>query len=102
MFKPTLCLAPAKINLTLRGLGRLADGYHELDSCMHKIQLFDKILLEPSNTKQISLTCPDSNLPEDKSNLVYQAAERFYQLIGAFPDRDRAFSCWPYCETRDF
>ena len=32
MTAPTTDFAPAKINLTLRVIGRRADGYHELDS----------------------------------------------------------------------
>jgi len=33
--------APAKINLFLRVLNRRPDGYHEIESLMQKIELFD-------------------------------------------------------------
>lgn len=79
------CLAPAKINLTLRVVGRLPDGYHELDTWMHKVQLFDEIYLETTVGKGILLRCPESNLPEDETNLAYQAAEEFYRLSGTSP-----------------
>ncbi len=75
-------LAPAKINLTLRVLGRLPDGYHELDTWMHKVALFDEISLQRSTGSHISLSCPDSDLPEDESNLVFKAAQCFFRMIG--------------------
>jgi 4-diphosphocytidyl-2-C-methyl-D-erythritol kinase len=39
--------APAKINLTLRVLGRRADGYHELESLVAFADLADTLSLEP-------------------------------------------------------
>jgi 4-diphosphocytidyl-2-C-methyl-D-erythritol kinase len=78
-------LAPAKINLTLKVIGRRPDGYHELDSWMHKITLFDEIRLEKTQASGLTLSCPDSNLPEDKSNLVCQAAIAFYNLSAEPP-----------------
>jgi 4-diphosphocytidyl-2-C-methyl-D-erythritol kinase len=85
MLKHSIFRAPAKINVTLRVLGRRSDGYHELDSWMHKIQLFDEISLEQLSAGGIVLSCPDSDLPEDSSNLVYQAAESFYRCLGETP-----------------
>ena len=35
--------APAKLNLTLDIKGKRPDGYHELETVMHKIRLADKI-----------------------------------------------------------
>ena len=39
--------APAKINLTLRVLGRRADGYHELESLVAFAGIADRLQLEP-------------------------------------------------------
>jgi len=39
--------APAKINLTLRVVGRRADGYHELESLVAFADLADRLTLEP-------------------------------------------------------
>lgn len=39
--------APAKVNLSLRVVGRRADGYHELDSIMVLVDLADRLLLMP-------------------------------------------------------
>jgi 4-diphosphocytidyl-2-C-methyl-D-erythritol kinase len=42
--------APAKINLTLKVLGRRDDGYHELESLVAFARLGDVVELEPSGT----------------------------------------------------
>ncbi len=72
-----LLRAPAKVNLTLRILGKRSDGYHDLDSVMQKIDLADIITLRCSRQPGITLSCPGSNLPEDDTNLVWKAAEAF-------------------------
>lgn len=71
-----LLKAPAKINLSLRILGRRADGYHLLETHMHKVGLYDELELVPAQ-QGISLRCEGSGIPEDGSNLVYRAAELY-------------------------
>ena len=68
--------APAKVNLCIRVLDRLPNGYHELWSLMHSVDLFDqlRIRLNPDHHR-IQLTCNDAALPVDQRNLVYRAAE---------------------------
>lgn len=73
-------LAPAKINLFLRITGRRADGYHTLVSGMQKLALYDELCLEAA-AQGIELRCPDGKSPENRTNLVYRAAE----LIFAHP-----------------
>ncbi len=67
--------APAKINLRLEIVSRRPDGYHELSTVFQKIGLFDELTLTKSAAPGISLTvdCPD--LPADRTNLAYRAAE---------------------------
>ena len=77
-----LVQAPAKVNLTLRIVAKLPDGYHELDSVMQKLDLFDTLHLKRLDEPGIQLSCPDSELPEDDSNLVFQAAASFLQAAG--------------------
>ncbi len=73
--------APAKINLYLRIVGRRPDGYHTLDTLMHKVDLHDEIdlCLQPQG---IRLRCEDADLPEDRGNLVVRAAELFFATFG--------------------
>lgn len=77
--------APAKVNLSLEILGKLANGYHELDSWMHKISLFDHLSFDIRHQSGIHLSCSDLSLPCDTGNLVYRAADLFYQEIGRKP-----------------
>jgi len=76
-------LSPAKINLFLHVLGRRPDGYHDLFSLMCRIGLYDEILLSPTSAS-ITLTCSDSALPVDDSNLAVAAARRFHESLGRF------------------
>jgi len=74
--------APAKVNLTLHILSKRDDGYHELDSVMQKISLVDTITIQRTDSRGIQLSCPDSDLPEDDSNLVWKAAKYFLRESG--------------------
>jgi len=71
--------APAKINLFLKVLGRRPDGYHLLETCMHKVSLYDEIELI-SCAEGIRLHCfGGGGIPENRDNLVCRAAELFFQ-----------------------
>ncbi|MEN6331582.1 MAG: 4-(cytidine 5'-diphospho)-2-C-methyl-D-erythritol kinase [Smithella sp.] len=74
-------LAPAKINLFLRVLGKRPDGYHDIFSLMQKITLFDELTFLP-RSEGIVLKCPNSNLPISKDNLVFRAAESVFSYAG--------------------
>ncbi len=67
---------PAKVNWSLRVLGRRADGYHELDTVFQAIDLHDVLEAEPS--RGITLECDDPELPTDRRNLVVRAAEALF------------------------
>jgi len=73
--------APAKINLFLKVLNRRPDGYHELESVMQKIGIFD-ILHFSRQEESISLSSPGGEVPEGPENLVYRAAEAFFSATG--------------------
>ena len=66
--------SPAKLNLALRIVGKRADGYHELQTIMQKISLYDEIELRLSSRQGISVTTDDPSVPSDERNLAYQAA----------------------------
>jgi 4-diphosphocytidyl-2-C-methyl-D-erythritol kinase len=69
--------APAKLNLSLRVLGKRADGFHEIDSLMVKLPgLTDQIDFRPQ--PEFSFHCGDPTIPGDAQNLVVQAV-RAYQ-----------------------
>lgn len=61
---------PAKINWFLLVLGKREDGYHEIQSLMQCIGLYDTLTFDPSDA--IELIC-DAPIPTEQ-NLVYKAA----------------------------
>lgn len=69
--------ANAKINLSLSVIGKREDGYHELDTVMQSIELYDKISIKKSDT--ISVECGDFG---GKSNIAFKAAELFFNDSG--------------------
>jgi len=70
-------LAPAKINLSLKILGRRGDGFHEIETLMVPISLADKINIE-KQTRSIDFTCGDPSVPKGDENLVVRAAKAFF------------------------
>jgi len=70
-----------KVNLLLNILGRRPDGYHELETVMHPVDLCDHLEFERGGTG-IRLSCSDPRLPVNSRNLVYRAAALFFQNAG--------------------
>lgn len=66
--------APAKINLTLRVGPRRTDGFHEVESLVARIALFDRLTISPRSDGRITLICDDPAIPADESNLASRAA----------------------------
>ncbi len=78
-------LAPAKINLSLRVLGRREDGFHEIETLMVPLDLADEITLEDTaaaDANGIELVCSDPTIPTGPGNLAYRAAELFQARLG--------------------
>lgn len=70
--------APAKINLYLRVLGRRPDGYHEIDSVLQMVGLYDELRFEerPGPGKSgIEMVASGEPMPEGGENLIIKAAE---------------------------
>jgi 4-diphosphocytidyl-2-C-methyl-D-erythritol kinase len=70
--------SPCKVNLLLNILGKRSDGFHELETVMYPLRLFDVLDIEAAPAS-IELTCSEPSLPTDRKNLVYRAAEAFLQ-----------------------
>lgn len=73
--------AYAKINLTLNIIGKREDGYHEIDSIMQSISLFDEVTLTPKSFG-IEIKTPDLRLPLGPKNTTYKAAQLFFDRTG--------------------
>ena len=70
--------SPCKVNLLLNILGRRPDGFHELETVLHPVNLCDRLVFEPRGSG-VELTCGDATLPADARNLVHRAATHFLQ-----------------------
>jgi 4-diphosphocytidyl-2-C-methyl-D-erythritol kinase len=66
-------LAPAKLNLMLRVLGRRADGYHRLQTVFQFIDRCDRIFFDPRRDGRIEREEGPDGLPPDQ-DLVVRAA----------------------------
>lgn len=70
---------PAKINLTLEILNKREDGFHNIQSIMQTIDLFDvlNINIEKSEKFEIILSGTSEEIPYNEKNLVYKAISLF-------------------------
>ena len=71
-------LAPAKINLSLRILGKRPDGFHEIETLIAPISLSDRIDIEKQN-RWIDFSCDDPTLSSGEDNLVVRVAKLFFE-----------------------
>jgi 4-diphosphocytidyl-2-C-methyl-D-erythritol kinase len=69
-----LVRAPAKINLDLLVGPRRADGYHDLDSLVAKVTLYDEVRLLPRRDGRIGFSCAGADCGADEDNLALRAA----------------------------
>ena len=65
----------AKINLSLDSLFKREDGYHEIDTIMTRISLFDKLKIEKNSINEIRIRTNSKLLSKEniKDNLIYNA-----------------------------
>ena len=63
-------LSPAKVNLFLRILGKRPDGYHEIQSILQPVSLFDEISISVEPGDGISLSGSGRAMPSGKDNLA--------------------------------
>src|SRR5579859_1314338 len=68
--------SPCKVNLLLNILGRRADGFHELETVLHPVRVYDQLTFTRGGHR-VELSCSDVNLPTDAQNLVHRAATAF-------------------------
>ncbi|MCZ6601560.1 MAG: 4-(cytidine 5'-diphospho)-2-C-methyl-D-erythritol kinase [Planctomycetota bacterium] len=74
--------APAKLNLYLDVLSRRTDGYHEVDTVIQAIDIYDRLDLIPAD-RGVHLKCSLPDLPTDERNVVYRAAESILERADA-------------------
>ena len=73
---------PAKINLGLKVVNRRSDGFHNIDSIMQTISLYDylTISVDISESTVIKLSGTSDEIPYDENNLVYKAVAKYLEV----------------------
>jgi 4-diphosphocytidyl-2-C-methyl-D-erythritol kinase len=75
--------APAKLNVSLRVVGRRADGYHELDSLFVLLELADRLLLLPGCSGLRVEGDEHGEIPLGRDNLAWRG---LVAGLGGAPD----------------
>ena len=68
------CRSFAKVNLSLRILGKRSDSYHEIDTILQTVSLHDVLIFTAKADTQIVVNCNEPGIPTDESNLIVRAA----------------------------
>ena len=70
----------AKINIGLNVFQKESDGYHNIDSIMAPIDLFDEMNVTfYSNLGDLRIECSDKNIPTDERNILYKTYKAFFE-----------------------
>ncbi|VTR96774.1 4-(cytidine 5'-diphospho)-2-C-methyl-D-erythritol kinase [Tuwongella immobilis] len=81
--QPSVHLAtPAKVNLFLEIRAKRPDGYHELETLMVPISLYDTLQFQMSPDSQLTLRCSHPDLGNPDENLVLRAARLLRDTVG--------------------
>ena len=72
-------LSPAKINPSLKILGRRDDGFHEIETLIAPITLCDEIEVHKSDRERIEFRCDDPSVPTGDDNLVVRATKALFE-----------------------
>jgi 4-diphosphocytidyl-2-C-methyl-D-erythritol kinase len=78
---PLVKHSQCKVNLLLNILGKRPDGFHQLETVLHPVDLHDCLSFERRGSR-LRLQCSDPLLPVNAKNLVFAAAERFLKTAG--------------------
>jgi 4-diphosphocytidyl-2-C-methyl-D-erythritol kinase len=72
----------AKVNRSLRVLGKRSDGYHEVDTIFQTVDLSDRMIFLEREDGELVLTTEGANLPVSEENLVIRAARALLARAG--------------------
>jgi len=83
-------MAPAKVNLGLRVSGRRPDGYHEVQTLMVPISLYDRLSIRVARGEPVvRCSCRGvERAPAGPSNLASRAARAVLQCVGIAAEVD--------------
>jgi 4-diphosphocytidyl-2-C-methyl-D-erythritol kinase len=73
--------SPAKVNLHLEVMGKRPDGYHEIQTLMQRVDLYDEMEILPGG-EGIRVISEGEPIPGGMDNLAWQAAQIFCREVG--------------------
>lgn len=79
---PVKLPSPAKVNLSLRVLGKREDGFHAVETRMCPISLADEVTVVLKSGGETELTCSDATIPTNESNLALKALRAYERHLG--------------------
>ena len=82
--------APAKLNLNLMVGPPGRDGFHQIDSLVARISLYDRIDLTCRQDGRLTFTCTGAECGRDEDNLALRAAQALAGLTTGAPGADVA------------
>jgi len=71
----------AKINLSLRITGARGDGFHDVQTILQSIDVFDRVRCE-SRRGPFEIRCDMPGVPTDRANLVWKSAQLLWNAAG--------------------
>lgn len=84
---PVTVRVPAKINVALQVGPAREDGFHELQTIYHAVSLYDTITVSDARVGDgISIACNHEDVPLDRRNLAWKAAELIARAADVQPD----------------
>ncbi|MFH0917969.1 MAG: 4-(cytidine 5'-diphospho)-2-C-methyl-D-erythritol kinase [Candidatus Omnitrophota bacterium] len=79
--KPLVVKSFAKLNLYLQVLNKRQDNFHNLSTLFTRIDLADTLTFRKRSDGLIKIKCAHRQLPKDKTNLCYRAAQLLKQEL---------------------
>lgn len=72
----------AKINLYLDIGSRLKDGYHNIETIIQTVGLYDELFMKPLNEPVLFIDCDHPEVPTDNKSIMYKAAAQLIANTG--------------------
>lgn len=85
-------LSNAKINLGLNVYDKHLDGYHDIDTIMLPVEIYDELLIEFFEEKgNLEIECSDDKIPTDERNILYKTYKIFYEELKKDGEKIKVF-----------
>lgn len=81
-YNSATAIAFGKLNLMLDIVGINDRGYHELETVMQSVSIFDSLFLRLNGTGEHKIICEKEGFPCDSTNLIWKAIDAFEKYTG--------------------